>query len=198
MDAEAKTSILEPFVSFNYPIDWEKLAQANTYYSQHFTYQEVPFLIPESVSNYTKPHRDQSFILNDGIFAQQSHELIGSAEQGFVYLLLNGNLLADRLYSISPCFRADNYDKTHQPWFMKLELFHLSDKKEDLMNMLEGAEHFFSQFAQTEIVLTGENMYDINIHGLEVGSYGFRHIDDKTFIYGTGIALPRLNIALHA
>ena len=198
MDAEHNhSSILEPFVSFNYPIDWAKLAKANEYYSKHFQYQEVPYLIPETVSNYTKPHREQSFILNDGLFTQQAHELVGSAEQGFVYLLMNEGLIGEKLYSITPCFRADNYDVTHQAWFMKLELFHLSDKPEDLHSMVECANTFFSQFGNTEIIQVQTQMYDININNIEVGSYGFRHINDKTFIYGTGIALPRIDMALH-
>jgi hypothetical protein len=37
--------------------------------------------------------------------------------------------------------------------------------------------------------------YDIEINGIEVGSYGIRSVDDVQYIYGTGLALPRYSTA---
>ncbi len=38
--------------------------------------------------------------------------------------------------------------------------------------------------------------HDIMIKGIEVGSYGYRYIDDFAWVYGTGCAEPRLSQVL--
>lgn len=195
MDKEHNLSILEPHLHIP-AIDWNLLNEAYKYYSNLYNYLETPFLIPKKYTDYTKPHKNNSFLLNQEDFREQPHELVGSAEQGFIYLLLNNRIKQKKYFSITPCFRAERYDETHQPWFMKLELFHLSSDKQDLENMIQESMSFFSskdvvpQLEQTSI-----NSYDILINNIEIGSYGFRDIEQYRFIYGTGLALPRFSIA---
>lgn len=183
----------------NNNIDYILLAEAVKYYTEQDYYQiETPFAIPEFYHFYTKPHNDQTFVLKEGLFKNNAHELVGSAEQGFIYCLLNNKLdLSKKLFSVTPCFRYDNYDNLHQPWFMKLELFHYSSSEKDLKNMIHIAQNFFQQQSKfnVNIVQTGEKSFDLEINNIEVGSYGFRHIEEHTFIYGTGLALPRFSIS---
>lgn len=180
-------------------IDWSLLAKAANFYNESgFTQKETPYALPELYHSYTKPHNDPSFILKSGMFSKQPHELVGSAEQGFIYLILN-NLVnpQERFFSITPCFRTDNYDYLHQPWFMKLELFHYSSDLNDLLFMIHLVKLFFTSECKVDlkIVVTGENSYDLELNSIEVGSFGFRTVEGKTFIYGTGLALPRFSIA---
>lgn len=181
-------------------IDWSLLAKASQFYlNAGFTQKETPYALPEKYHEYTKPHKNRSFILEQDLFQNNPHELVGSAEQGFIYLLLN-NLITEnsRLFSVTPCFRFDTYDTLHQPWFMKLELFHYSCKIEDLINMLNLVKSFLESITEqtVNIVSTGENSYDLEINHIEVASFGFRTVENLTFIYGTGLALPRFSIAL--
>lgn len=183
-----------------FTIDYILLAKAVDFYLKNSYFQiETPFAIPEFYHYYTKPHNDQTFVLKDGIFNHDRHELVGSAEQGFIYMLLNNQLdLSKKLFSVTPCFRADNYDKLHQPWFMKLELFHYSSNENDLMNMLQLVKHFYEQQTTLPVNIkqTGNHCYDLEINNIEVGSYGFRKVEDYTFIYGTGLALPRFSMSI--
>lgn len=179
-------------------IDWALLGKAYEYYKKYYTYQETPFAVPETCTQLTKPHNDQSFILNDGLFYRQPHELVGSAEQGFIYLALQNKLVSNKLFSISPCFRSENYDATHLPWFMKLELFHLSNTEEDVFAMMEIVKDFLITNCpgNYEKIQTSEQSWDIILNNIEIGSYGIRKVENLEFIYGTGLALPRLSQAL--
>lgn len=180
-------------------IDWSLIAKAVHFYSQSgYTQTETPYAIPVHYHYYTKPHNDQSFVLNDGLFKEDYHELVGSAEQGFIYLLLNGKINPNsRLFSVTPCFRYDNYDLLHQPWFIKLELFHYSDSLDDLFTMLNLALSFYQGLSKdtVNIVQTATHSYDLEINDIEIASFGFRTVEKETFIYGTGLALPRFTIA---
>ena len=168
----------------HYPIDWILLAKAHEHYSSHeFKYKETPYAIPLDYHSGTKPHDNQSFVLDKGIFEIEKHELVGSAEQGFIYQLINNEIkVNDKLFSISPCFRYDNYDLLHQPWFMKLELFHFSNNFEELLNMIMLAKKFLKNNTKEEvsIVKISENMYDLEVNKIEVGSFGCGTVVEKS------------------
>lgn len=178
-------------------IDWNLLSKAVCFYSQAgFIETETPYAVPIQY-HYTKPHDNQSFVLKEGLFKEEHHELVGSAEQGFIYLLLNDKIETNqRLFSVTPCFRFDTYDKLHQPWFMKLELFHYSNSIEDLFFMLNIALEFYQNNSQhkVNIVQTSLTSYDLEINQIEIASFGFRTVEKETFIYGTGLALPRFSM----
>lgn len=196
MDNEHKKSILDPHLRTP-NINWELLSEAYKYYSNFYQYIETPYLIPKEYTEYTKPHTNNSFILTNDDFHTQPHELVGSAEQGFIYLLLNERLEKQKYFSITPCFRSEQFDTLHQPWFMKLELFNYSSDENDLESMIQECMSFFAdQNIIPQLEQTSSKSYDILINNIEVGSYGFRKIENHTFIYGTGLALPRFTIAL--
>ena len=52
---------------------------------------------------------------------------------------------------------------------------------------------------EIEIVeyLFGSSSKDININGVEVGSYGCRNFEGNIVQYGTGLALPRITQAVN-
>ncbi len=81
---------------------------------------------------------------------------------------------------------------------MKLELINTAATEENLNQMVHDAQVFFEQFTSVDVEQTGPDMYDIvdRRTQIELGSYGLRTFDSTTFIYGTGIALPRLDTAL--
>jgi hypothetical protein len=76
-----------------------------------------------------------------------------------------------------------------------------ADPKTAMEQMLKDAEYYHKRFSRlhnnssVDIVATDEG-YDININGIEVGSYGFREIGDFMWVYGTGLAEPRFSQAV--
>lgn len=197
-----ETSVIEKSFT-NYPlIDWSLIKEACLYYS-NLGYQqtEVPWVIPENYSKTTKPHENQSFVQDKAIFENQHNELIGSAEQGFIYLLLNKLITYGKFFSVSPCFRFDNYDETHFPWFIKLELFiypeNILNSENILSQTIDESFNFFKLYSikNPEIIKFSDSLYDINLNKIEVGSYGIRSINSYSYVYGTGLALPRFTSA---
>lgn len=198
-DRFEKSVLQDSFIK--YPlIDWGILHRACTHYSTlGYEQKETPWIIPENYGRTTKPHIDRSFVQNKDMFKNQPHELVGSAEQGFIYLLFNNLLSQGKYFSVSPCFRVDNYDSTHLPWFMKVELLIYSPGNEEiyLKSILQDSLSFFRLNTKNicEIISLNDGTYDINLNGIEIGSYGIRNIENIQYVYGTGVALPRFNLA---
>lgn len=192
-------SILNNNISAYPNIDWQLIAQAQSYYeSLGYKYVETPWLVPTYYTEQTKPFKDKSFVLDSDLFENQNSELVGSAEQGFLYLIDNQKIPLGKYCSISPCFRTESYDSLHQPWFLKLELIDCkSTNKTSLNNVLLDAFKFFQSITNgnLEIINLANNTYDINLNNIEIGSYGFRTINGVDYIYGTGLALPRFSVA---
>ena len=79
---------------------------------------------------------------------------------------------------------------------MKVELYWPKHYGRDVGDVLRDAATFFGlEGAIPEIVETDEG-WDINVGGIEVGSYGSRSIHDHLWVYGTGLAEPRFSQAL--
>ena len=185
----------------NTPIDWSLLANAVMFYTRiGYVQIETPWALPVEYMEGTKPHDKQTFVMDSGRFDLQPHELVGSAEQGFSYLLANDLLPEGKYFSVTPCFRDDNYDATHQPWFLKLELFirntDPSRHQAGLMRMTAVCKQYFESLTDQEcsIVPLGDT-FDIMLNGVEVGSYGIKKSQFGEYIYGTGLALPRFTSA---
>lgn len=181
-------------------IDYNLLNKALKYFSKKgFVQVEVPWRVSKRAIEGTFDSR-QSFKANDKF-------LIGSAEQGFLELCLQDNLKDfkyNQLMSVSPCFRNEIPDYFHQQEFIKLELIYFSDIQIDKDVQYNIFREFVVSFiikklkiktANIVILETKDNnsIYseDILINGIEYGSYGIRQFQDKYYIYGTGIALPR-------
>lgn len=179
-------------------IDYKLLYKAVKYFGKKgFTQIEVPWRVSSEAICATF---DSNLSFKSG-----DKFLIGSAEQGLIELVLQERINDSQIMSVSPCFRNEKEDYYHQQEFMKLELMYLSNfeiTKEDVT---------FKAFRQTVLdFLTKElrinssdiviketvddvSIYseDILINGIEYGSYGIRIVNEKHYIYGTGIALPR-------
>lgn len=183
----------------NYPnIDWQLLAKGLKYY-EDFGYKriEVPWAVTRDVAELTMPKDAEPICAGELI-------LVGSAEQGF--LAIEELLSPSHLYcSISPCFRGEDYIvRGHtQLTFMKIELFGvIRNNAPDLTlrQIIFSAKNFFEDNLPrngSSIELKETDIgYDIEINGVEVGSYGTRTVGNKTWVYGTGLAEPRFSYAL--
>lgn len=165
-----------------------------------YTFIEVPWIVNEKSSEATNPPKEGIFVLEDGT------HLIGSAEQGFIHVI--EQLKPNTKYaSISPCFRkGDNRDIYHQEMFMKLELFLYDNDTISTFadGLMDDAMTVFYKLGIHEKALYGVLTHSTNIdlcvqrfnkEMLEIGSYGYRIINDinNTYKinYGTGLALPR-------
>lgn len=135
---------------------------------------------------------------------------IGSAEQGFIYLDHLGKLGKGFFQATTPCFRNEpELDKFHLPYFMKLELY-INDPiywNADYVSSLTDYvisryKHWILTYFECDPTIEKvqtKDGFDIEINGIEVGSYGLRHSKklDISWVYGTGIALPRFTIGLN-
>jgi hypothetical protein len=156
-------------------IDYNVLVDAIKFYSSKgFRYIETPWFVQKHISAITAPV--------GGSFDTHDFSFVGSAEQGF--LQLYDNLTEECYMSAGPCFRREA-DELHYPQFFKLELF--SKQRLDFSCIAQ-------QFLGGSIVNTEEGK-DIEINGIEVGSYGTRTYKNMCWSYGTGVALPRYTLA---
>lgn len=201
-------------------IDYILLGKAKKFYAaREFKYIETPWVIPEEYAMITSPGIERNFTTPQGT-------LTASAEQSFLFLIDKALSFKPyvRHQSITPCFRNEPEDATHSKWFMKLELFKWYDYNaagtelyapeiiSELHNFVDIAIKFFkhqvrsfsfrklsTSLGSTDnliLVRTGNYTYDIELNGIEIGSYGIRSHKDFTWIYGTGLAEPRFTYAL--
>lgn len=170
-------------------IDYHALHQAEIFYaSNRYQRIDVPWIVSAEASSVTKPPYVKGMILTDGT------ELVASAEQGFIQLMLEGKLTPAKKYqATSPCFRDEPvYDEYHLPYFMKLELCHYmpSDPVSALQSIITDAALHMGGTVR-EIKENGEiDLLDAYTK-IELGSYGIRHYKEHYWVYGTGLALPR-------
>jgi hypothetical protein len=62
------------------------------------------------------------------------------------------------------------------------------------MQMLLHAQNFMNQYARVEVLRTDQGR-DLTLDGIEVGSYGYREAGGRKWACGTGLALPRFDVA---
>lgn len=173
-------------------IDYRKIADAKEFYEKEgFLHLDVPWIVSfESYSGTRPPDRKEFYTLGGYLNA--------SAEQSFMEMM-NGGAKLSRHLAITPCFRdEDALDEIHYRYFLKLELIDTDVTRENLDNTIAAAKRFMERYMPVEVVKTGEDAYDLcdRRNGIELGSYGIRHWKDFTWIYGTGIALPRFDVVL--
>jgi hypothetical protein len=178
-------------------VDWNLISKSVNYYvNRGFQYQETSWIVPRSTSLITCPSVDNIFP------TMHDQSLVGSAEQGFLQLVLDGQLPTDKAFvSAGPCFRNEMVDRYHQHQFFKVELFlHSLDQETaaaSAKNFLNQAYGFMVLHSNTQPNIVDEGFgWDININGIEVGSYGYRYQEELGFwAYGTGLAEPRFSLA---
>lgn len=173
-------------------INYEIIHLNQVYYEQKgFSIIETPWTVTESIARLTTP---KDVALNK-LIHNDNKVLVGSAEQGFLYLYNKGFLPKGKFQSVSPCYRADSFDETHTKNFIKNELI-ITDKVNDetLKELIKNAYDFYTKHTNKLInIVATEVGYDIEINGIEVGSYGIRECSFLKWIYGTGIAEPRFS-----
>jgi len=153
--------------------------------------------------------------------------LVGSAEQALLDLALRGQLPDGKpVCCLTPCFRLDEEGPYHHPYFMKIELGCFWRSSTPFKQIVARAELFqdharilhLMEFGQEPLLgpdqpkvvhthhgwLRDVPLPDLQINGIEVGSYGARSwksTDGNQFLawaYGTGLAMPRALEALTA
>lgn len=170
---------------------WRNLmASMELYAKRGYNYVDVPWFVDRYISLATCPDRSR-------IMGVPSHgDLVGSAEQSFVSV--ERLLKPGKFMSLTPCFRDEPKTSDLSRYvFMKLELFcnDYCDAK-SLLAMIEDARYVMGEVTEhgIELVETSEG-FDLNINGIEVGSYGIREYQGYSYLYGTGLAEPRFSIA---
>lgn len=138
---------------------------------------EVPWIVPVHINQIT--------FTGTGQYETRDGELVGSAEQAFLYLKPSPG----KYVAISPCFREENETYWNQSQFMKVELFDNIDF--DYLKMLNDAKCLMSKYGTIT-----EKSNDLLLNGIEVGSYGKRDVPFK-WAFGTGLAEPRFSQALN-
>lgn len=176
-------------------IDYSLLHKSFEYYqSKGFQRIESPWTVSKKVDDITKPEERLSFQLK-----HNDKCLVGSGEQSFLYLYLKGFLPKGKFQTITPCFRFEAFDFLHTKYFMKNELIQTDEVDHtQLLKVVDISLEFFrSYFPEAKVMQTCnqpmEQSYDIEIDGIELGSYGIRKCDFLVWIYGTGCAEPRMS-----
>ena len=171
-------------------IDYKIISESIDFYEKKgFTRIESPWTVSKYVDDITRPI--------DAIPLELKHNdkcLVGSGEQSFLYLYLKEYLPKGQFQTTTPCFRSDNFDLTHTKYFIKNELI-----KTDIVNVpelskiLDNATEFFLNYLPNVDIIDTPIGFDIEFNGVELGSYGIRHNDGLSWIYGTACAEPRLS-----
>ena len=187
-------------------IDYNLLNESVKYFqNKGFKQIEVPWIVN---SNTTKITTDiSSVIINyNNEITNVNNNLIGSAEQGFLQLIIENKLPFGKYQSISPCFRTehDGYDNNHFPYFIKNELLIYTDNKyifTELSYLISDVVNLYNRYLQNvkrkeTFGYNSKLQIDLMYNDIELGSYGIREINNEKYIYGTGLALPRFSQAL--
>lgn len=167
-----------------YNIDLDLLIAALNFYTlRGYRPLSAPLLVDSDIVGLTLPS-DRSSKEHLGL------HYVGSAEQSFYQLMKDGFTPEGSYIMITPCHRDEEVDETHLEVFLKLELVSVSKTP---LNILKDAWDFYSELGEkVECVSNGEfGSCDLEIGGVEVGSFGHRFYGDYYVSYGTGLALPR-------
>jgi hypothetical protein len=120
-------------------INWSLFSKAiSAYEDLGYKLIEVPWQVDRKTIDITLPPGKIPATVSSG---GDTNYLVGSAEQSFIYLALQGKLLPGKYQALTPCFRDDPEDEWHQKYFMKLELIHI-DPKPYILNKADGHTYF--------------------------------------------------------
>ena len=182
-------------------------AAVEHYRARGYAYvQDAPWNVGAAAYYATKPKDAKDVVIMDeSVYGEgfpTKGYLVASGEQSFVQMMLDGQPLK-RAVCVTPCFRIEQYNVWHRPYFMKVELINAHDVDDGhLLHMVHEACSFFEGFLpHVRIVKTGVG-YDIieKDSRMELGSYGIRDMivvnQRLRWIYGTGCAEPRLSTVI--
>lgn len=196
-------------------INYQNLHNFSLAYAQEgYARVEVPWTVTQEISRITKPVGAEDFEL-----VHPDHKvLVASGEQSFLYQYSKGFLPRGKLQTITPCFRKEPHDGTHQKTFMKLELIDTSEEthrtrttaQDALVEMVHMVKTEFERYlTRNHVAILGARIeqretpegFDLNLTTydgwtVEIGSYGIRSCDFISWVYGTGVAEPRFSSAI--
>ena len=182
-------------MELEYPkINYSLLTGAISYYKRNgFKYIDVPWIVPKEITNIT--------FNRDNMFNTKLGDLVGSAEQSFISLMLSNKLEKGTYSALTPCFRNEtNITKTNQNYFMKVELIDTKTVTHDrLLQIINVCFDFFKRYISEHdkiTVIQTDDGYDIMVNDIEVGSYGIRMYNEYSWIYATGLAEPRFSVSM--
>ena len=185
-------------------IDYQIIADAIKWYtSRGYEYIDACWMSTRQAVDITKPpgasRMDVYAGNDDGSIGHCYDSLVASGEQSFIELMIlgekNGGIGPGRYLCVTPCFRDEPVrDEWHHNWFLKVELISAwpFDVRGELRDMLHAARLFYDQYVPAETLKTDIGR-DIVCDGIELGSYGLRSYENMNWIYGTGVAEPRLS-----
>lgn len=174
-------------------INWKRLVFALAFYrTRGYLECDLEWHAPRDICYLTCSDPNRMYDFDDNV-------LVGSAEQSFMAALKSGTLRAGRYVSLTPCFRREQeVTETHKRTFMKVELFAADIAGEEVaLQFARDAMDFMSTQTDEKIdlVKTAEG-YDLEIGGIEVGSYSARELGGMKWTCGTGLAEPRFTTAV--
>ena len=177
-------------------IDYSLIGQAQLYYKAlGYTNIDTPWLVTPQAITATLPPNSMLVQSNFGC-------LVGSGEQGFIQMMIDGTLLPGKYQTSTPCFREEKeYNDFTRRSFFKTELIWYkpdTDLKTAYDAVLNNALSCFFEISNAETlncVQTSEG-FDICCNEVEIGSYGVRKWGDHIWVYGTGLAEPRFTLAV--
>jgi len=188
-------------------INYDLLVAASTHYAIHgYKRVEAPWIVNGRAMCATSP-------ADAKLYSVDNKFLVASGEQSFLQLIEEDLLPHGDYQCVTPCFRDDVLDEFHHRYFLKLELITYYGVKEprlsDLSEMKTVCMAFFRHHVACCEVQTDDeadpphktHTSDIvslrgGVRDIELGSYGVRrHPTFGNWIYGTGVALPRLSQA---
>jgi hypothetical protein len=187
-------------------IRWDLLSEVISKFEKALGYQyvEVPWAVPARAIRSTFGGRIQP-VLGSDLYA------VGSGEQSFVELQLQGKLPPGRYITMTPCFREEmQHSDITRPHFMKAELYITEGITEDtprelatmcmrmyrqmLMNEMR-SDGISDRLIELKATKTDEG-WDVMLDGVELGSYGMRTYEGVTWVYGTALAEPRFSVVV--
>lgn len=171
-------------------IDYQLIADSISYYkSLGYKYVDVDWCASDKAISLTKPDQCSLVSIKDNF-------LVASAEQSLLDMILNNKLTPDKYVACSPCFRINEFDETHFPYFLKVELmYYLGQNNNSKLvdQCIKEAKGFFNRYLSVNIK-EYKDTTDIEFKDIELGSYGIRHRKDIGYwVFGTGCAEPRLS-----
>ena len=170
-------------------IDYALLDRSIKHYEDFgYTRIESPWLVTEYVDQITRPKDSIPYHIPN-----KNKNFVGSGEQSLLYLYLKEYLPLGKFQTITPCLRNDSFDLIHTKYFMKNELIITGSVDLNTLEfMVDKSLLFFKEEVSkyVKVIKTTEG-FDIIFEEIELGSYGIRHCDFLSWIYGTGCAEPR-------
>lgn len=181
-----------------------RLARCTAYWErQGYQFVPLPWVADERYTAATKP----SFVKEPDI-ATPHGNLVASGEQAFLRLMEQGQLPEGTSFvGWTPCFRNEaTFDSTHHLYFMKAELFVRCQNRAEAAELVREVALTAQSWMHGELLAVGvvENpllvpigdlQLDLELGGIELGSYGYRELFGQGFVYGTGCAEPRFSQA---